>query len=46
MLNNQDVKSVEQFDKLVSKLPAGKTVAVLVHRPTGPIFLPLRVPSE
>lgn len=46
MLNNKDVKSVAQFDSLVKKLPAGKTVAVLVHRATGPIFLPLRVPAE
>ncbi len=46
MLNNQDVESVAQFNKLVKKLPAGKTVAVLVQRNTGPIFLPLRIPAE
>ncbi len=46
MLNNQEVAGVEQFNQLVQGLPAGKTVAVLVHRATGPIFLALRTPSE
>ncbi|MEN8177810.1 MAG: DegQ family serine endoprotease [Pseudomonadota bacterium] len=46
MLNNQDVENVSQFNKLVKELPAGKTLAVLVHRNTGPIFLPLRMPEE
>ena len=30
----------------VSELPAGKSVAILVQRTTGPIFLALRVPEE
>jgi serine protease Do len=46
MLNNQEITSVTQFNQLVQELPAGKTVAVLVHRSTGPIFLALRTPSE
>ena len=46
MLNNQEVAGVEQFKQLVQGLPAGKTVAVLVHRATGPIFLALRTPAE
>lgn len=46
MLNNQEVASVAQFNQLVQDLPAGKTVAVLVHRATGPIFLALRTPAE
>ena len=46
MLNNQDVENVARFNKLVKNLPAGKTVAVLVHRNTAPIFLPLRLPEE
>jgi serine protease Do len=46
MLNNQEVAGVDQFNQLIQGLPAGKTVAVLVHRTTGPIFLALRTPAE
>jgi serine protease Do len=44
-LNGIEVESVPQFNKLVADLPADRTVAVLVHRNTGPIFLALRVPG-
>lgn len=46
MLNNEDVESVKQFNSLVKKLPSDKSVAVLVHRSTGPIFLAMRIPAE
>ena len=46
MLNNQEVAGTEQFDQIVQSLPAGKTVAVLVHRSSGPIFLALRTPAK
>lgn len=46
MLNNTNVENVAQFNQLISELPAGKTMAVLVHRRTGPIFLALRIPDE
>jgi serine protease Do len=45
-LNGVDVEGVAQFNKLVAELPADRTVALLVHRTTGPIFLALRVPGE
>ncbi|MET0026250.1 MAG: DegQ family serine endoprotease [Candidatus Thiodiazotropha sp.] len=45
MVNNTNVENVEQFNKLIKKLPADKTVALLVYRETGPIFLALRVPA-
>ena len=44
-LNGVDVQSVAQFNRLVAELPADRTVALLVHRTTGPIFLALRVPG-
>ena len=44
-LNNVEIKDVDQFNKLIKDLPANKTVALLVHRNTGPIFLALRVPG-
>ena len=46
MLNNQEITDLPQFNQMVQALPAGKTVAVLVHRTTGPIFLALRTPAE
>ena len=45
MMNGVGVESVAQFRKLVKALPAGKSVAVLVQRRSGPIFLALRVPK-
>jgi serine protease Do len=44
-INNEPVTSVEQFDKLVDALPAGKSVAVLVQRNGNPTFLAIRVPD-
>jgi len=45
MVNSTPVKTSEQFRALVNDLPAGRSVAVLVQRSTGPIFLALRVPE-
>lgn len=45
-INGVEVEGLTQFDQLVADLPADKTVALLVHRNTGPIFLALRVPGE
>ncbi|MEJ2691573.1 MAG: DegQ family serine endoprotease [Candidatus Thiodiazotropha sp.] len=44
-LNGTEVRDVAQFNKLVTDLPADRTVALLVHRNTGPVFLALRVPD-
>jgi len=44
-LNNEKVSSVKRFEQLVRDLPAGKSVAVLIHRKSGPIFLALKVPE-
>ncbi len=38
-LNNVEVGTVEQLNKLVAELPAGKSVPVLVQRRGSPIFL-------
>jgi serine protease Do len=45
MLNNKQVTSAKQFAKLVEELPAGKSVAVLVQRASGRMFMALRVPE-
>ena len=44
-INNEPVKDVEQFRRLIDALPAGKSVAVLVQREGSPTFLAIRVPD-
>ncbi len=44
-INNEPVKSAEQFQRLVDALPAGKSVAALVQREGNPTFLAIRVPD-
>lgn len=44
-LNNQKVTSVERFNELAGELPAGKSVAVLIHRRSGPLFLAMKIPE-
>jgi serine protease Do len=45
-LNNEWVKDADGFHAMVEDLPPGRSVAVLVQRSTGPVFLALRVPEE
>ncbi|MFO1352616.1 MAG: DegQ family serine endoprotease [Gammaproteobacteria bacterium] len=45
-LNNQDVVSVEQFNKLVNELPTGKPLPILVERDAGALFLALTIPEK
>jgi serine protease Do len=46
MLNNAEVKNVEQFQQLVKGLPKGKSVPMLVQRGAGPLFLALKLPEK
>jgi serine protease Do len=46
MINNVNINDVEHFNRFVKELPGEKTVALLVHRNTGPIFLALHVPEK
>ncbi|WP_457673650.1 DegQ family serine endoprotease [Thiolapillus sp.] len=45
MMDGQKVTSVEQLARLVKAVPAGKSVALLLQKPGGPIFLALRMPK-
>lgn len=45
MLNNKEITSTDQFKQLVMKLPAGKSVPVLIHRKGHPEFLALKIPE-
>ena len=44
-LDGKSVNDVDAFEKMVNKLPAGKSVAILVQRRGGPIFLAMKVPE-
>ncbi len=46
MINNVRLKDVADFKQQVKELPADKSVAVLVYRRHGPIFLALRLPKN
>lgn len=42
-VNNQDVKSVEQFKELMSQAEKGRIVALLVRRGANSLYIPFRV---
>ncbi|HHH43335.1 MAG TPA: Do family serine endopeptidase, partial [Gammaproteobacteria bacterium] len=45
-MDGKPIKDISQFKEMIEKLPAGKSVAVLVQRRGGPIFLALKVPGK
>lgn len=44
-INNQWIEDAAGFREMVDDLPAGRSVAVLVQRSSGPLFLALRLPE-
>jgi serine protease Do len=42
-VNNQSVKSVDQFSQLVGQFEKGRSVALLIRRAGGAIYIPLRI---
>jgi serine protease Do len=46
MLDGKRVTDLAEYRAAVEALPAGKTVAVLVQRRSGPMFLALRMPES
>jgi len=42
-LNNQDIKSVEQLTQLLSQFEKAKSVALLIRRGDGALYVPLRL---
>ena len=41
-VNNQDVKSVEQFNQALGQLDKGRIVALLVRRGANSLYIPFR----
>lgn len=42
-VNNTEVQSLDQFSKLLSAAPAGKTIALLVQRGDNTLYVPVKV---
>jgi serine protease Do len=42
-LQNSVVRDAAEFNKMVNKLPVGKSIAVLVQRNSSPIFLAFKI---
>ena len=45
-IDNTPVKNLKQLQKLVSALPAGKSVAMLIQREGSPTFLAVKIPAD
>ncbi len=45
MVNHKNVTDIAQFKALAKDLPAGKPIAFLIQRRTGPVFLAVRLPE-
>ena len=46
MIDGKRIKNTADFEKVVQGLKAGRSVAVLVQRYAGPVFLALKVPAK
>lgn len=46
MINNQKINGIKDFKQAIKGLEPGKSVAVLVIRSNGPVFLAMRVPDK
>jgi hypothetical protein len=42
MIDNRAIESVDDFEDVTDELHAGKSVALLVQRRAGPVFLAIR----
>ena len=42
MIDNREIESIDDFEKVTAELKSGKSVALLVQRRSGPVFLAIR----
>lgn len=45
MVDGRKVTSAAQFRKTIASIESGKTTAMLIHKPNGPVFIALRIPE-
>jgi len=43
MIDSATIKSIEDFEKAMEKIESGASIAILVQRQQGPIFLAMTV---
>lgn len=46
LVDGEKVQGVDDFESRLESLPQGRSVAILVHRNDGPLFLALRIPAD
>jgi serine protease Do len=46
LINNVKIRDVEHFEQLVTDLPKGKSIPILIQRRGGPIFLALKLTDD
>jgi serine protease Do len=46
MVAGKKASSPSQLDKLITGISAGQTIAILLQKPQGPVFIALRLPGE
>ena len=46
LINNEKIKNIQKFDKVLSSLPKDKSIPVLIQRQGDPIFLAFRLKDE
>jgi len=44
-LNYKDINSIKKFNAVLSRLPSGKSVPILIQRKNSPIFLAIKIPE-
>lgn len=44
-VNNTEVRTVEQFRKLIAAVPVGKSAAILIRRGDSSLYIPLKITS-
>lgn len=45
-IGNIELRSVEQFNEILKKIPQGKSVALLIRRNDGTVYVPLRLDEK
>lgn len=45
-IDNKDIKNVKHFNQLLKKLPANKSLPILIQRQSAPIFLAIKLGKE
>ncbi len=45
-IGNIEIRTVEQFNEVLKKVPQGRSIALLVHRNDGTVYVPIRLDEK